>query len=336
MNRISFLLVGLLVSPLTLAVESVPADYFDAYGLKLNTATKVEGYTAEQFLGSVQQPKSLWFKVHLPIEVQQFNLLISNGQSVVENERIAQLTGHDVELFIDDLKSKKQLLSLAAKQYKSHKELYNSGSIDIGTWQTVSQDYLTKEYAYKKLSHIDEVLEYEQEKVFLLAPRKGHFVADEMNAHNEEIAIAISPVSWVLIKAPIDSFKINDTLSDSTNGKCQFSVQRIEKNSNGLDARVWAKQILDNCMYDYYQLLRLAKTNTTQHYQVPSVAIALLNESESIFVKRGDQIVAVPVVTKSISSDMYIFSSDELKVTDQVVVSSVGAVKGAFLELGTN
>ena len=329
MIRTILVLLGLIMAPASLAAESFPVSTFDGYELKLTPVKSVNGFKQEQFLGSVQQPDTLLFKLHLPFEVQQLRFFVSNGQPVAKSERIAELIGHDVELFVDDLKRKKQLLALASKQYKSHKALYKNGSIDINVWQQISQDYLDKEYAYKKLTHIDEVLEYGENKIFLVAPRDGYFITGEQG----EMAFAMSADTYVQIDAPINSFVINDSLSHE---QCQFSVQRIENNSNGLDSRVWAKLTSMDCQYDYFALLSMAKVEQANLYSVPAVAVALLNEGESIFVQRGTEIIAVEISTKAIESGQYIFSADDLRPRDQVVLWSVGAVKGVFMALGNN
>jgi len=314
------------------ASEAIPVDEFAAYDLKYSNIQRVDNFTDEQYLGSIQQPDSYWFSTHLPFEVQQFKNLVSYGEQVAINQRLAIVSGHGLELYLSDLENKKVLLSLAKKQYESHQRLFKNNSIDANTWQQISQNYMEKKQAYEQISHAAEFLQEENDQVYLLAPADGIYIKNpDMNEHLSVI-IANDKGTWLQLDVPRNAMNVNTKLTHET---CQFEVRRIENNSNGVAARVWAKLISDNCSYQYYQRLRVSQSRQEALFQVPTNSVALLGDAEVIFVARDGEIMPLPVVTKGVRDQHYIIAAP-LQPNDTLVMNYTGVVKGAFMALGTD
>ncbi|MBT8448122.1 MAG: hypothetical protein KJO69_00430 [Gammaproteobacteria bacterium] len=314
------------------ASEALPVDAFAAYDMKYSNIQRVDNFAEQQYLGSIQQPDSYWFSTHLPFEVQQFKNLVSYGERVAVNQRLAILSGHGLELYLADLENKKTLRSLAKQQYDSHKRLFKNKSIDATTWQQISQNYMEIKQAYDLIAHAAEFLQEENGQMFLLAPSDGVYLKSEDMAEQLSVTIASDEGVWLQLDVPANSMDNNTKL---THQACQFEVRRIENNSNGVAARVWAKLVSDDCSYQYYQRIRVAQSRQETLFQVPTNSVALLGDTEVIFVARDGEIMPLPVVTKAVRDEQYIIAAS-LEPNDKLVMNYTGVVKGAFMALGTD
>ncbi|WP_448213828.1 hypothetical protein [Colwellia sp. MEBiC06753] len=302
------------------------------------------------------------YKVMIPLDIQQVQFAVYNGQYVNQGDVIGTIDGFDTHHFIDELAAAKTLYLKNNQHLEQTQRYADEQTIKSAQWLETHKNYLDAKLKYEHFSHLESQISIDQNEVVTLISPKSGIV--QLNAADDTSVYQVIPTESFYLKAYLPSQEVNRLIGfDSEQLQCQFTIDSVELVVSNYQQAVWLKPSKD-CRLLLGQQMVLApsyriansrtpinqsqnnlnpnnhtqnnhtQSNHTQSYQVSQSAVFELDDQEHVAVKQGDKlkVVAINIVGKQGGS--YLVQSAELSAQDQVLSSSVSIAQGMFIGLG--
>jgi hypothetical protein len=323
--------------------------------LKINVATlgdlelsteviqMVEHYPGTQLKAKVEAMPGMSFTLKSPADVQQTEYLVSQGQTLKKNQPFVIIRGAEVFHFYTEYQIKKSLYKLVKSQFNSNQALHAQKVIDEQRWIDISQAYYAAQLEYEEYEHFFEHLidvDEKQDAITLGSPIEGLFLkGSELNINAGDNIAQFVPKAAIRLKVGVPINKV-DNLSYITSSNCKLEIAQIEVVSNGAYVTAWSTPLPEKCNWRMGEEVSAMPFYTASAYRVPKSAIFSWDAVQYVFVKQNNVLVSLQVNLLSSDADYYIAQmqqTDDLRTdgTIQVLVSSVSAVQGVLLGLGS-
>ena len=316
------------------------------YQLNFNKISAVTHVSSSALIGQVTEKSGANFSVFLPFAVQQTSTLITNGQEVKKDEKIAYLTGYDVHHFIDEFEAAKQLFSIAEKRYQSSLTLYNNKALKQSQWIEISNNYFSAKLRFEHLHHYMSFLSIDKsEQIAIIAPIAG--IIRYANASNSdskaegELLFDIVPKDAIRLKVNVPPENINNlTYLQVAKQQCKTAVESKDNIIRDFAVTVWSKPLKDACALTLGEKVRVTPFYQQSAYAINKQAVFEFENNNYIAIKNNAQLNLVAITILNATDDRFIFQQDATSANKIVLknraalISSVSAVQGILLELG--
>ncbi|GAC19324.1 hypothetical protein [Paraglaciecola arctica] len=323
--------------------------------LKINVATlgdlelstevvqMVEHYPGNQLKAKVEVMPGRSFTLKSPADVQQTEYLVSQGQTLKKNQPFAIIRGAEVFHYYTEYQIKKSLYTLVESQFKSNRALYSQKVIDEQRWIDITQAYYAAQLAYEEYEHFFEHLievDEKQDAITLGSPIEGIFLkGSELNINAGDNIAQFVPKAAIRLKVAVPSNKANN-LSYLTYSNCKLEVAQIESVSSGAYVTAWSTPLPEKCTWRIGEEVTAMPFYTEIAYRIPKSAVFSWDAAQYVFVKQDTVLISLQVNLLSSDAGYYIaqIQQADASVTEgtiEVLVSSVSAVQGVLLGLGS-
>jgi len=322
------------------------------YQLDFEKITAVEHINGQNLLATSQTKPGENFAMHLPFSVQHSQFIIANGSKVTEGQAVAILSGYDVHHFLEEYQAAKILFSNAKQHYQTSLGLYQQKALSQSRWTEISDSYFAAKLHFGHLSHLKEFLSISQH--------------DDKNANkgNEEIVSIVSPITGTLryfannnvkqegellfdviprhamrlkISAPLKNIKQLSKIN-VLNHNCVIDIDTTSTQNalvHNFSTTVWSDPISDACNITFGENLVVSPIYQQAAFSINKSALFEINNRDHIAIKNGQQLEFVAVELLGSSEGNYLFTSQVNLTEKSVLTSSVSAVQGILLELGS-
>jgi hypothetical protein len=340
MNRA--ILLGALV---LLAAPVAPAQRVDtgtlgALTLQYATVQASDHYAGPPMAAQVSFQPGEAFSVVTPYRIQQITWLVSPGESVTAGQPVAVLAGPEIHHFITEFEVTGERLALARKRFESNRKLYRDQSIDEGRWIEISDAYYRLRLAYEHLQHFHELLQEtdsEPDNIVLKSPTAGRlqYAQNSPGVPAEgEVAIVIPPSALRLrVAVPLAR---REGLAALRNDGCELAVSTISGIAEGFFLRAWSEPLGPRCPWLPGEQLMVTPQYRLAGYTVPQSALLHWEGEPALLLRDGGELQLVAVAVSGANGDGYHVTSDIDLAGREVLTSSVSAVQGVLLGLGSD
>lgn len=323
--------------------------------LKVNVATlgdlelstevihMVEHYPGTQLKAKVEAMPGMSFTLKSPADVQQTEYLVSQGQTLKRHQPFVVIRGAEVFHFYTEYQIKKSLYKLVESQFNSNRALYAQKVIDEQRWIDITQAYYAAQLEYEEYEHFFEHLidvDEKQDAITLGSPIEGLFLkGSELNINTGDNIAQFVPKAAVRLKVMVPSNKV-DNLAYLTSSNCKLEIAQIESVSSGAYVTAWSTPLSAKCNWRMGEEITAMPFYTESAYRVPKLAVFSWEGAQYVFAKQETVLVSLQVNLLSSDADDYIvqiLQTDDSRTegTIEVLVSSVSAVQGVLLGLGS-
>ena len=256
---------------------------------------------------------------------------VQPGQTAAKGQAVLSLSGPEVEHTLTEYELAEAQLEIIESRYRDNEKLYRAKAISAAQWQEVSSAYQSAKLAYEYMQHFfDEVsaISSDRHTITLSAPIAG-VVQQDPNA-----SFRIVPSSEVRLKGLLKHAQaLPQQVETST---CRLDIARIDASSQGFNRYWYSSAIPAQCQLSWGQFTSATPAYSKDVYSVPKQAVIRHEGSQYVFVyqRANEQLVLTPITIVGSASQDFFVSSSELRASDQVLESSVGAVYGILLGFG--
>ncbi|NQY86225.1 MAG: hypothetical protein HRT51_00535 [Colwellia sp.] len=351
LKQVSLVACTLLLMPMQKSLAlNINIDELGKYKLNFEQISSVTTVSSNALIAQVTEKSGANFSVFLPFDVQQVNTLVTNGQLVAKNQKIAYLNGYDVHHFLDEFEAAKQLFTIAEKQYQSSSALYASKALKQSQWVEINNNYFSAKLRFEHLHHYMSFLNIDKnEKIAIIAPIAGIIrlsnTSDNSSKAEGELLFDILPQSAIRLKVKVPLRNISNlAYLQMAKQQCKVAVDNKENIINDFTITIWSKP-LNEPLNKPCALTLGEKTLVTLIYQqnaysIDKTAVFEFENNNYIAIKNNSQLDLVAIDILNASNDKFIFQSDvasanKVTLTNKLALtSSVSAVQGILLELG--
>jgi len=287
--------------------------------------------------GTVSALPGAAFQIVAPMNPQQIDYLVVDGEYVIQGQRIATLSGSEVHHFRESLKAKEALRTLAKVRFEANKPLIDSHSISQATWFVIAQQFYDADLAWEHLNHFAKMFEPLQhdDKGYLLAAEAGVFrLPQPTNTTEGTLLGSILHTDSIRLTTQMSSVVVPQATTLVTH-KCEVAIDNVEQVNHGLLIRVWSAPLPKTCSLQLGELVEVSVHLRLPALTVNATSVFYLNGQSAVFKLSGDTLDVVPVeIVGQSEGDSLLLREHPLLVGQKVLSSSVSAVQGILLGLG--
>lgn len=330
------------------------------YQLDFEKITAVDHINGQNLLASSQTKPGENFSMYLPFSVQHSQFLIANGSKVTKGQAVAILSGYDVHHFLEEYQAAKTLFSNAKQHYQTSLGLYQQKALSQSRWTEISNSYFAAKLHFGHLNHLKEFL-----SISPFNNKSGNKGKSEnANKGDDEIVSIISPITGTLryfansnvkqegellfdviphhamrlkISAPLKKIKQLSKVK-VLNHNCVIDIDTTSTQNalvHNFSTTVWSVPITDTCNITLGESLVVSPIYQQAAFSINKSALFEIDNRDHIAIKKGQQLELVAVELLGSSEGNYLFTSQVNLTEKSVLTSSVSAVQGILLELGS-
>jgi len=341
LKQISLVACTLLLLPVqkSLAID-INIEELGKYKLNFEQVSSVTTVSSSTLIAQVTEKSGANFSVFLPFAVQQVKTLITNGQVVVKDQKIAYLNGYDVHHFLDEFEAAKQLFNIAEKQYQSSLALYNNKALKQSQWIEISKDYFSAKLRFEHLHHYMSFLNIDKnEQIAIIAPIAGIIrysnTSDSDSKAEGELLFDIIPKNAIRLKVKVPLHNISNlAYLKSANELCKIAVDSKENIIDDFAMTVWSKPLNEQCSLSLGEKVLITPIYQQNAYTIDKTAVFEFENNNYIAIKNNSQLNLIVINILNAHDDQFIFQSDAVLANRVALTSSVSAVQGILLDLG--
>ncbi|WP_293750020.1 hypothetical protein [uncultured Paraglaciecola sp.] len=322
------------------SASELKVDLANLGDLELSTQVVqiVEHYPGTTLKATVEVMPGMPFTLKSPADIQQTQYLVSQGRTLEKKQPFAIIRGAEVFHYYTEYQIKKSLYGLAESQFNSNRKLYAQKVIDEQRWIDISQAYYTAQLAYEEYEHFFEHVidvDEKQDAVTLGAPIKGLFLkGSELNIATGDNIAQFIPKDAIRIKVSVPSNKV-DNLSYLISSNCKLEIAQIESVSSGAYVTAWSTPLSKTCNWRMGEQVTVTPFYAQSAYKIPKSAVFSWDGAQYVFVKKNTILVNLQVNLLYSEAGNYIAQVQQAEGAIEVLVSSVSAVQGVLLGLGS-
>lgn len=359
--RTSTLVLTLVASAFVMAAGdkiSFTAQQQQTLGITVTPLIKAEGVSGQLVQAQVTVPPEQLRIISASLEGMVEQLSVSEGDHVRAGDIIARMQSPQLLGLQRDLLQALSQQRLALSEWNRDEELFKEGVIAQRRYLETKSRYQEQNAALEErrqalhLAGMDkrDISQLEKSRrlttqLNVRSPING-VVLERMSEPGHRLAVAdplyrIADTSqlWLEIRAPIEAMRklAEDSLVQASakpiSGKVIAVGHDVDPASQTVLVRAKVTEGTQLLWPGEYLQVSLATAATTPVYQVPAGAIARSGNRTVIFIQEKDGFTAVPIkVIASQGGNSVIEGA--LKGDEQVAVSGIAAIKGAWLGLG--
>jgi hypothetical protein len=326
---------------------NIALEQLGAYQLNFENVTMVDHVSGQNLLARSQAKTGENFAMYLPFTVQHTQFLSANGAKVVKDQPIAILTGSDVHHFLEEYHAAKILFNNASQQYQTSLGLYKKKALSQSRWTEISNSYFTAKLHFGHLTHLKKLLSISHESkgteevVSIISPIAGILRYSTNRDVKEEgkLLFDIIPHNAMRLKisAPLKNIKKLRKVK-VLNQNCTIDIDIASTQSslmNNFNTIIWSDPIKSNCNISLGENLVVSPVYQQTAFSIDKNAIFEINNRSHIAIKNDQQLELVPIEILASNGKNYLFTSQENLAEKPALTSSVSAVQGILLELGS-
>ncbi|CAA0090305.1 Uncharacterised protein [Halioglobus japonicus] len=336
------LMLGLLVflSAVELAnAQTVALTALGSLELDYERPVAVAVYPGQPLAARVAFRNGEAFIVPSPGRVQQIEYLVEPGATVTEGQPFAVLRGPEMHHFEMSFESNRALAASAEQRFRSNKPLYERKTISESLWREISENYYTSQLEYEHMRHFFELVvdgDNDPSALTLMAPVASIIDYQPNSSEVEEgdsIALFI-PQEAIRLETALPS-TIGAHVTALQVGDCSLEIERVSAMTDGFFIQAWTQPLPMDCSLMLgQQVLALPFVRASNAYRVLKSAVFQIERQSYVWVRRGDNLVAVAVTVLGAERDGYVVHSEVPLSGIDTLISSVSAVQGVLLGLG--
>ncbi|WJG08161.1 hypothetical protein [Aliiglaciecola sp. LCG003] len=340
--RVLGILASLVLAPNGFAEQDKLAIQ-DLKNLKLLTqqVESVLVYPGRPTLGSIQQEPGKAYSIRSPLSAQQVTFMYPVGTRLKSGEDFVKLSGPEVHHYFSQYNVKKTMFELAAQQYKRNSPLYAQSAISQQSWIDINSAYFSAKLDYDEMQHFFELVSHfddDSETLTLKTPIDGivQFNTNLLSLAEEDIIASIIPLESIKLTLNVANKNAHNIAYLSTPERdCQLTVSAVESIVSGLSSKVWSSPLTAQCPYLLGQSFSVVAHFNQPAYSIPRKSVFSIGGEQFVFVKIDNQFHATAITLVSSIEQNYIATSDTPLTNAEVLTSSVSAVQGIMLGLGS-
>ena len=331
------ILITMAATNIALANERVALSQLGKLRTTFASVEEVKQFGGGHYVASATSLPGAPMQLVAPMEPQQVNYYLVDGEPVTKGQRIAELAGSEIHHFKESLAANKALLDIATDRYEANKALVASNAISQSAWQSIAQGYYDATMAWEHLRHFNEIFEAgeDADKGFLISPSDGYFLLPDSYAQMDDMALgAVLPENALRLRARVPLSRAA-LITQLDSDQCQVVVERQEGVASQLSVALWSGPLPKACELRPGQQVRVSAVLEVDAMAVPVNSVFYLDGVSSVLVRQNDQLVVetVDVIGQSSRDKLIVTGADTLR-GQQVLTSSVSAVQGLLSGLG--
>jgi len=287
--------------------------------------------------GTVTALPGAALRIVSPMNPQQIDYLVLDGELVQQGQRIAKLSGSEVHHFRDSLQAKRTLRMLAKARFDANKPLIESQSISQGAWFDIAQQYYEADLMWGHLNHFAEMFEPldHDDKGYLIAAETGVFLLPQTTRIDDGTLLgSILRADAVRLTTLMNRDDVMKATALATD-KCKVGIDNIEQVNRRLLVNVWSAPIPTSCELQLGEQVKVSAHLTMDSLEVSAKSVFYLAGQASVFALSGETLKVVPVeVVGQSEGDILLVKTHPSLLGQKVLSSSVSAVQGVLLGLG--
>lgn len=322
--------------------EQYTLDIQNLKDLKLLThkVQRVSVYPGRPTLGEITEVPGQAYAIRSPLTAQQVRFLHPRGATLKAGEDFVNLSGPEVHHYYSQYHIKKSLFELAEQQFKRSKSLYAQSAISQQAWWDINKTYSAAKLDYDEMQHFFELVsgfDEQSQTITLTSPISGVLRFAPLESLVEANLIArVVPTDSIRLTFNITNEHAKYVAFVSTSKtNCRLKVSAIEAVATGLSTKVWTEALTAQCPYSLGQSLSVTPFFSQQAYTIPKSSVFSMEGEQFVFIKAGKQLKAIKVVLITSVEQNYIVQSTDFIENKEVVTSSISAVQGILLGLGS-
>lgn len=303
-----------------------------AFETKFTPIKLVNTTEGASVLGTVTYRPNTAFSVSLPFKLQQIIFTKVNGQSVKKGERIARISGVELNHFIEEYQSAKSFYLQAKKFLNNTKSYASDNTIKREEWLALNKTYLEASLALEHLSHVKQQLTKDRSgNYYLLSPEKGII---NIFPTAVDSLFEVVPEQNILVKTMVSQANIERVAGfNVVDSECRLKADVIEPIVIKNKQNIWS-QLNSECYFALGSQLVLRPIENVDGFSVPEAALFEIDNKDFLAVKDRQQLHLIEVDIVGSSDGNFVVQSSRIAENAQVLVSSVSAVQGIILGLG--
>ncbi|KGE02777.1 efflux RND transporter periplasmic adaptor subunit [Pseudohaliea rubra] len=334
----SALLLMLLVTGLARAQE-VPLSALGDLALTYADASALDRVPGAPLRGVVRARGGEDYRVLLPRTAHRVTFVAVPGQRVAPGEPVVRLEGPEIHHWALEFEASTDRYALAETRYERNKPLYADGALPAERWAAIQDSYLETGLEYEHMRHFGELLLPEDDEDTLLvgAPIDGMLHFDSRAPAREERAVLFSVIPdnalRLQVEVPVD--RAVDLRSLTIDG-CQLAIDSLDRAADGFFVAAWSAPLAGDCRRIPGTVLSVRPSYGADALELPRAAVFQWQRAPHVFVRTGDRLQARPVTVLADTAGGYAVARDPEITAGPVLLSSVSAVQGILLGLGSD
>lgn len=326
------------IAELSLA-QTIPLDQLSKLDTRFQTISSADSLQGQQVTASVNYQRGDAYTLLAPRVIQQLDFLVANGAAVKKQKAIALLAGPELHHFLLEYRTNRDLMRDAKRRFDSNKKLYQKNAISAKQWKEISEAYYASYLEHEHMQHFYQLVLKEDEQldqITIAAPIDGRIkysTTQDYVAEAQPIA-AFVPSNAIRLKASIP-LQYQNTLTKLSVGTCQLDVDELSALADGFFIEAWSEPLHESCRFLLGQTLLATPILNVTGYRVPKAAVFRWSQRDAVFIRRGDELTLSYVKLVGEDNGDYIVTSEQTLLDLQVLSSSVSAVQGILLGLGS-
>jgi len=332
------LLIMLLLTGLARAQE-VPLSALGDLALTYADASTLDRVPGAPLRGVVRARGGEDYRVLLPRTAHRATFVVVPGQPVAAGDPVVRLEGPEIHHWALEFEAITDRYALAETRYQRNKPLYADGALPAERWTAIQDSYLETGLEYEHMRHFGELLLPDDDEDTLLvgAPIDGLLQFDSRAPAREERAVLFSVIPGdalrLQVEVPVD--RAGD-LRSLTVGDCQLSIASLDRAADGFFVAAWSAPLAGACRWTPGTVLSVRPAYGADALELPRAAVFQWQREPHVFVHDGDRLQARPVTVLADTAGGYAVAREPGIAASRVLISSVSAVQGILLGLGSD
>jgi hypothetical protein len=320
--------------------QAVALAELGAFELEFAPALAAASYPGPEVAGEVTFRQGEAYGVPSPGRVQQIEFLLEPGSRVSRGQPFATLRGPEMHHFEMAYESSGALLEGARRRFESNRSLYENKSISESRWLEISEKYYALSLEYEHMRHFFELVlpdDGDPDALTLVAPLTGtidYRTGRGGVQEGERIAVFI-PDAAIRVRASIPN-GLRGEVQALGIGSCELGVDRSSAVSDGFFVHVWSDPLIPACEVLLGQQLPVTPLlRAPGSYAIPRAAVFQMGRDTLVLMRDNERLLPVAVTLLGTRNGDYVLRAESSLDGRQVLVSSVSAVQGLLLGLGS-
>jgi hypothetical protein len=321
-----------------------------AYQLTFEEVIEVAHVSGQNLLAKSQERPGENFSTYLPFSIQQSQFLIANGSKILKGQAVAHLEGYDVHHFLEEYQAAETLFKNAKQQYQTGLNLYQQKALSQSRWTEISDQYFKAKLHFGHLGHLNEFLMVndqiikdsdEEKRVSIVSSISGtvRYKATKESKNEGDLLFDVIPDNALrlVISVPMRNVQQLAKVKVLDNDFILAIDPSTTENNiiSNFNTIVWSEPINSTCDISLGESMVVTPIYLKAAFSINKKAVFEINDQSHIAVKKGNQLELIAVELQGTNQNNYLFTSQQSLVDRSVLVSSVSALQGILLELGT-
>ena len=360
MNQLITIISIALLLPLTVFAESLSLSEAQIKQMQVTTKPVKQGAGnyMRQYSAEVTLPNNQTQIVSMPQHGLVSALLVATGQNVNKGEILAEVHSSELISLQGEYLQAKTKLALAIQTTTRDKSLSEEGIIPNRRYiesksaqEALQTEVMQKKQALRLAGMTDATINRlsnsnsMQSKIKIAAPMKGQVitqyakVGDRLDSGMPLYQIAQLNPLWLEMNIPIeDAAKIENGLTVEipnieASGQVVAILRSVDKATQTLQVRAEINEGADKLSLGQFVEAAMTIKTDSDSIQIPKTALVRNGQKNFVF-KRTNQGFEIIPVTLLNEDKQYALVKGALRAADEIAITGLAALKGAWLGLG--